>query len=127
MISPARVLYCSMRLLPAVLLLSGPASASDEVDYSAPYMTLEDGKLVTKYPAKPHTKAATAAGVPDSGGTANGAASPDPGGAVGVGPGPDAATGNGFPKPLLAAGVAAGAFAAAAVLLSWRRRKPRRA
>lgn len=30
------------------------AMAGDEVDYSAPYMVLEDGELVTKYPAKEH-------------------------------------------------------------------------
>jgi len=34
--------------------LCGSVFAGDEVDYSAPYMTLEDGKLVTKYPAKEH-------------------------------------------------------------------------
>jgi hypothetical protein len=41
----------------AIVLLSfigGGVFAGDEVDYSAPYMTLEDGKLVTKYPAKEH-------------------------------------------------------------------------
>lgn len=31
-----------------------PASAGDEVDYSAPYVTVENGELVTKYPAKAH-------------------------------------------------------------------------
>lgn len=30
------------------------AIAGDEVDYSAPYLTLENGQLVTKYPAKQH-------------------------------------------------------------------------
>jgi hypothetical protein len=30
------------------------AIAGDEVDYSAPYLTLENGQLVTKYPAKEH-------------------------------------------------------------------------
>ncbi len=31
------------------------APAGDEVDYSAPYLVVEDGELVTKYPAKEHT------------------------------------------------------------------------
>ncbi len=31
--------------------------AGDEVDYSAPYLVLEDGELVTKYPAKEHAGA----------------------------------------------------------------------
>ena len=30
------------------------APAGDEVDYSAPYLVVEDGKLVTKYPAREH-------------------------------------------------------------------------
>ncbi len=30
------------------------APAGDEVDYSAPYLVVEDGVLVTKYPAKEH-------------------------------------------------------------------------
>ncbi len=32
----------------------GVAAAGDEVDYSAPYVTVENGELVTRYPAKPH-------------------------------------------------------------------------
>lgn len=31
-----------------------PAHAGDEVDYSAPYVTVENGELVTRYPAKEH-------------------------------------------------------------------------
>ena len=31
-----------------------PARAGDEVDYSAPYVTVENGELVTRYPAKEH-------------------------------------------------------------------------
>lgn len=27
----------------------------DDVDYSAPYLTVENGELVTKYPAKQHS------------------------------------------------------------------------
>lgn len=30
------------------------AYAGDEVDYSAPYITVENGELVTRYPAKEH-------------------------------------------------------------------------
>ena len=32
----------------------GCAYAGDEVDYSAPYITVENGKLVTRYPTKEH-------------------------------------------------------------------------
>jgi len=46
----------AIALLP---FLCGTVFAGDEVDYSAPYMTLEDGKLVTKYPAKEHDPNAT--------------------------------------------------------------------
>ena len=41
----------------AVLALSISASlvrAGDEVDYSAPYLVVENGELVTKYPAREH-------------------------------------------------------------------------
>lgn len=100
--SPVREPWRSMRLLLAALLLAGPAWAGDEVDYSAPYLTLEDGKLVTKYPAKPHVKAAPAA-------AASTAGEPVP-------------TRTALPTPALAA-VAVSAFAAAAVLLLLRRRK----
>ena len=31
-----------------------PARAGDDVDYSAPYVTVENGELVTKYPNKTH-------------------------------------------------------------------------
>jgi hypothetical protein len=30
----------------------------DQVDYSAPYLTVEDGELVTKYPTNEHATAA---------------------------------------------------------------------
>lgn len=41
------------------VILAAPVSvpAGDEVDYSAPYLVVEDGKLVTKYPAKEHESA----------------------------------------------------------------------
>ena len=51
------------RILISVLFVAGvviglPATdrayAGDEVDYSAPYMTVENGELVTKYPAREH-------------------------------------------------------------------------
>lgn len=46
-----------MRPIAIALLVGMVASAlaGDEVDYSAPYLTLENGQLVTKYPAKEHT------------------------------------------------------------------------
>lgn len=38
-----------------VLLLVSPfGGAGDEVDYSAPYLVVENGELVTKYPAREH-------------------------------------------------------------------------
>jgi hypothetical protein len=36
------------------VILAFGAFAGDEVDYSAPYLTLENGELVTKYPAREH-------------------------------------------------------------------------
>ncbi len=41
----------SMRL---VGIDCGCVYAGDEVDYSAPYITVENGELVTRYPAKEH-------------------------------------------------------------------------
>jgi hypothetical protein len=39
-----------------VLLLVSPfAGAGDEVNYSAPYLVVENGELLTKYPAREHT------------------------------------------------------------------------
>ena len=35
----------------------GCVYAGDEVDYSAPYITVENGELVTRYPAKEHAVA----------------------------------------------------------------------
>ncbi|NCF52633.1 hypothetical protein GWP57_13570 [Gammaproteobacteria bacterium] len=42
--------------IPALVLFvtSLPALAGDEVNYSAPYLTVENGELVTKYPAREH-------------------------------------------------------------------------
>lgn len=40
---------CSILYATPAMVLGG-----DEVDYSAPYMVVEDGELVTKYPAKDH-------------------------------------------------------------------------
>lgn len=48
-------------ILGAVVLMIGApliALAGDEVDYSAPYLTLENGELVTKYPIKDHAASA---------------------------------------------------------------------
>jgi hypothetical protein len=47
-IGAAAVLLCVCALTPLV------ATAGDDVDYSAPYLVVEDGKLVTKYPAQEH-------------------------------------------------------------------------
>ena len=47
-------------LLLAALLMRLPGTdcgcvyAGDEVDYSAPYLTVENGRLVTRYPTKEH-------------------------------------------------------------------------
>jgi hypothetical protein len=35
-------------------LLASVVFAGDEVDYSAPYLVVEDGKLVTRYPGQEH-------------------------------------------------------------------------
>jgi hypothetical protein len=51
-------------------IFCGTAMAGDEVDYSAPYITLENGELVTKYPAKQHDPNAQIAGDPDPWGIA---------------------------------------------------------
>lgn len=50
---------CSI-LVAAVVMLGAPllALAGDDVDYSAPYLTLENGELVTRYPLKDHTAGA---------------------------------------------------------------------
>ncbi len=44
-------------LLFAVFVVPQVAPAGDEVDYSAPYLVVEDGELVTKYPAREHAGA----------------------------------------------------------------------
>ncbi len=41
----------SMRLLG---IDCGSVYAGDEVDYSAPYITVENGELITRYPVKEH-------------------------------------------------------------------------
>ena len=48
-----------------------PASAGDEVDYSAPYLTVENGELVTRYPAKEHRPQDGGTAAEPSGGAAN--------------------------------------------------------
>ena len=48
-------------ILGAVIVMLGApliGLAGDEVDYSAPYLTLENGELVTKYPSKDHAAGA---------------------------------------------------------------------
>ncbi len=59
------------RFLVAILLLvifaiPIAAPAGDEVDYSAPYLVVEDGELVTKYPAKEHAGASPEADAQES-------------------------------------------------------------
>ncbi len=49
-------------LLFVIFAMPAVAPAGDEVDYSAPYLVVEDGELVTKYPAKEHEGASPAAG-----------------------------------------------------------------
>ncbi len=44
-------------LLFAVFVVPRVAPAGDEVDYSAPYLVVENGELVTKYPANEHAGA----------------------------------------------------------------------
>ncbi len=64
------------RFLVAILLLvifaiPIAAPAGDEVDYSAPYLVVEDGELVTKYPAKEHAGASPQADTQASNTTAS--------------------------------------------------------
>ncbi len=47
----------------------GESFAGDEVDYSAPYLVVEDGELVTKYPNKEHVVDGAPAPKADNGGT----------------------------------------------------------
>ncbi len=53
-------------LLFAIFVVPQVAPAGDEVDYSAPYLVVEDGELVTKYPAKEHTGASPEADAQES-------------------------------------------------------------
>ncbi len=53
-------------LLFAVFVVPRVAPAGDEVDYSAPYLVVEDGELVTKYPAKEHAGASPEADAQES-------------------------------------------------------------
>lgn len=56
MVKPAFAIHLAVpALVLSGLLMAERASAlGDEVDYSAPYLTVENGELVTKYPAKEH-------------------------------------------------------------------------
>ncbi|NNC77613.1 MAG: hypothetical protein HKN77_06570 [Woeseiaceae bacterium] len=49
-----------------VFLMPGVSHSGDEVDYSAPYITVENGELVTKYPAKTHADGGEIAAPSDS-------------------------------------------------------------
>ena len=45
-------------ILAVLLMYASPdLYAGDELDYSAPYVTVENGELVTKYPAREHASA----------------------------------------------------------------------
>lgn len=48
--------FGSMRvgMMLALVCFAPAVLAGDEVDYSAPYLVVEDGKLVTKYPGQQH-------------------------------------------------------------------------
>ena len=49
-------------LLLAVVCFAPVVFAGDEVDYSAPYLVVEDGKLVAKYPGQEHEARPSEAG-----------------------------------------------------------------
>jgi hypothetical protein len=48
------------------LAVAVPARGGDEVDYSAPYLVVENGELVTKYPNREHETVAEEAGAGDA-------------------------------------------------------------
>lgn len=52
----SRLLLISLLL--ASFAVTAPALGGDEVDYSAPYLVVEDGELVTKYPNREHENGA---------------------------------------------------------------------
>ena len=58
-------------LLLVIFAIPIAAPAGDEVDYSAPYLVVEDGELVTKYPAKEHAGASPEADAQESKATAS--------------------------------------------------------
>ena len=51
-----RIVVATLLSVLVVVPLAVPllVSAGDDVDYSAPYLVVEDGELVTKYPAGEH-------------------------------------------------------------------------
>ena len=53
-------------LLLVIFAIPIAAPAGDEVDYSAPYLVVEDGELVTKYPAREHAGASPQADTQES-------------------------------------------------------------
>ena len=48
------VLLIGLLSMPLAGIDCGCVYAGDEVDYAAPYLTVENGELVTRYPAKEH-------------------------------------------------------------------------
>lgn len=43
-----------MSVLGVFVLCTDASASDDEADYSAPYLVVENGELVTRYPAKTH-------------------------------------------------------------------------
>lgn len=71
-VAPFRRCLVGTALAALAAAATPPASAGDEVDYSAPYLTVENGELVTRYPAKEHPAQDGGKTVTEpSGGTAN--------------------------------------------------------
>lgn len=61
----------------SLAVAAGSALAGDETDYSAPYVTVENGELVTRYPAKKHAGTETGAqSLPAPAGEAAGSGAP---------------------------------------------------
>lgn len=61
-------------IIGTVFLAAPIAESGDEVDYSAPYLVVEDGELVTKYPNREHEAGAEEAADDEAETSAPGAA-----------------------------------------------------
>ena len=62
--------YFVAAALIAFTAATSPVQGGDEVDYSAPYLVVENGELVTKYPAREHEAGDTAPGATQDAGPA---------------------------------------------------------